>query len=135
MKRRLPDATPGPGTSPEEAGPAAGDASRSGDAAARVERERVDPVEASVVLEALRGVVDPEVGLDIVTMGLVYDVATEGDEVTVTFTLTTPGCPLSGLIRDAVVAAVGAVPGVGNVHAELVWEPRWHPGMIEEGAW
>ena len=85
------------------------------------------------VRDQLRQVVDPEIGVDIVSLGLVYGVAVEGAEVTVTFTLTTPGCPLSNVIRSGVEAVTYALPGVGHVNANLVWEPRWHPGLIEEG--
>ncbi len=74
-------------------------------------------------------------GLDIVTLGLVYGVDVEGRDVTVTFTLTTPGCPLQSVLTDAVETAAARVPGVNRVNANLVWDPPWDPGMIEEGAW
>jgi metal-sulfur cluster biosynthetic enzyme len=86
------------------------------------------------VRSALRDVIDPEVGVDIVSLGLVYDVAVAAGDVTVTFTLTTPRCPMNGVIKQGVLATVYAMPGVENVNANLVWEPRWHPGLIEEGA-
>jgi metal-sulfur cluster biosynthetic enzyme len=86
------------------------------------------------VRDALKTVIDPEVGVDIVSLGLVYGVEVDGPSVTVTFTLTTPGCPLRSVMIQGVTATVYAVPGVEHVNANLVWEPRWHPGLIEKGA-
>ena len=93
------------------------------------------PVTADTVRAQLRQVIDPEVGKDLVTLGLIYDIAVEGPRVTVTFTLTTPGCPLQDVMLQAIAASVYAIAGVEDVHTNLVWEPRWHPGMIEDGAW
>lgn len=87
------------------------------------------------VWEALATVIDPEIGLDIVTLGLVYAVEPIEGAVRVTFSLTTPGCPMEEAITSGVIHAVSAVPGVEHVLPNLVWEPRWHPGMVQEGAW
>ena len=86
------------------------------------------------VRQALRGVIDPEVGVDIVSLGLVYGVEVQDGAVTVTFTLTTPGCPLQGVMVEAIRASVFGLPGVHDVTTDLIWEPRWNPGMIENGA-
>lgn len=77
-------------------------------------------------------VLDPEVGLDIVTMGLVYGLAVDGDAVAVTMTLTTRGCPLGDAITDGVRAVVAQLPWVRVVDVHVVWEPAWSPAMIQQ---
>jgi metal-sulfur cluster biosynthetic enzyme len=93
------------------------------------------PLEPDTVTEALREVIDPEVGLDIVTLGLVYDVSVSDDAVVVRYTLTTPGCPLADYIHRAIVHEVSAVLGGRTLDARVVWQPRWTPDRIEGGAW
>lgn len=85
--------------------------------------------------EALARVIDPEIGLDIVTLGLVYGMEIRGDVAHITHTLTTPGCPMERIIRDGIREAAGLVEGIRGVETRLVWEPAWHPGMITDGAW
>lgn len=84
----------------------------------------------AAVIAALRGVVDPETGRDLVSMGLVYEVAVTGGAVHVTMTTTTRGCPLSGMLRAGAEAAVAAVPGVAGASVALTWDPPWTPDRI-----
>lgn len=84
------------------------------------------------VFDALRGVVDPELGVNVVDLGLVYGVEINEGAVRVEMTLTSPGCPLAGLIDQMVRSAVGKLEGVEEVELELVWDPPWIPAMMSE---
>ena len=85
--------------------------------------------------EALRTVYDPEIGINIVDLGLVYDILVEDDgEVGVTMTLTSPGCPLSHVIGEQVREALDGLPGITSVKLDLVWTPPWSPAMMTEDA-
>lgn len=83
---------------------------------------------------ALATVIDPEIRLDIVTLGLVYEVKVEGDTAHVTHTLTTPGCPMERVITDGIHTALLSVDGIHHVDTHIVWDPEWHPGMISPDA-
>lgn len=88
------------------------------------------------VLEVLKQVIDPELNVNIVDLGLIYDVviAQETGSVEITMTLTTPGCPLSMVFEEWVPDAVRKVAGVKDVHVHLVWEPPWDPDKISDDA-
>jgi metal-sulfur cluster biosynthetic enzyme len=87
------------------------------------------------VLEALRSVYDPELGINIVDLGLVYDVRIdERGDVDIEYTLTTMGCPIGPLIEDQIRALLAQLPGVGEVRPEMVLRPAWSPEMMSEEA-
>ena len=80
------------------------------------------------ILEELKEVIDPELHVNIVDLGLVYDVETDKEgNVVITMTLTTPGCPLSAVFEEWVPAAVKNIEEVKGVKINLVWEPPWDP--------
>src|SRR2546421_12443019 len=86
------------------------------------------------VLEALKEVHDPELGINIVDLGLVYDVSIDGGTVHITYTLTTMGCPIGPMIESQMQQLLEGFPGVGNVEAEMVLRPPWTPEMMSEEA-
>ncbi|WP_029522784.1 iron-sulfur cluster assembly protein [Persephonella sp. KM09-Lau-8] len=77
------------------------------------------------VYKALKNVIDPEIGFNIVDLGLVYDVDIQDGNVKIKMTLSSPSCPLSGTILSWVESAVRNIEGVENVDIELVWDPPW----------
>ncbi len=86
------------------------------------------------VVDALREVEDPELGMDIVELGLMYDVDVEGSKVKVTHSLTSMGCPAGPLIQEGIHDAVAALPGVEDVAVELTWDPPWTPERLSDDA-
>lgn len=89
-------------------------------------------MENKSIWQALKKVIDPELGVNIVDLGLVYDVRREGEEVEVEMTLTSPGCPLAPVIDQLIRSEVKQVKGVKRVNVELVWDPPWIPEMMSE---
>lgn len=87
------------------------------------------------IREAMRTVVDPELGINIVDLGLVYEVeVAESGDVDIQYTLTTMGCPIGPLIEDQMRAFLAPVPGIGEVRPEMVLRPAWSPEMMSEEA-
>lgn len=82
------------------------------------------------VREALKQIEDPEVGLNIVDLGLVYDIEIEGTSVHVRMTLTSPGCPVGPQLLNGSRMVVQELEGVEQAEVELVWEPFWTPDRI-----
>ena len=91
-------------------------------------------IDVEEVMEALSNVIDPELGLDFVELGLVYGVEIDGSEVRVTYTLTTPGCPIGPQVAEQMEEFVGEVEGVQSVQSELVFTPAWTPERMSEDA-
>ena len=86
------------------------------------------------VQDALTNVIDPELGLDFVELGLVYEIAVDGDQVNVTFTLTSPGCPIGPQVSEQMKEFVGELDGVSEVHPNMVFNPPWTPDLMSEYA-
>lgn len=85
------------------------------------------------IREALRAVIDPELGVNIVDLGLVYRIEIEGPRVRVEMTMTSPACPMGDYLKALVDAAInGPVPGVRHVEVVLVWEPPWDPDLMSD---
>jgi metal-sulfur cluster biosynthetic enzyme len=86
------------------------------------------------VVEALRGVEDPELGMDIVELGLFYDAEIEGANVKVIYSLTSMGCPAGQMIQEDIERVVHEIPDVETVQSELVFEPPWSPERMSDDA-
>lgn len=91
----------------------------------------VDGVEAAI-WGALRQVIDPEIGLNLVDLGLIYGVHVEGSRVGIQMTVTTPGCPMEHSLTFGVETAVLAVEGVTEVTVQVVHDPPWNPSMMTD---
>ena len=91
-------------------------------------------VQIEQVMDALGEVIDPELGLDFVELGLIYGVEIDAGNVRVTYSLTTPGCPIGPQVAEQIDELVGDVDGVKNVESELVFTPPWSPERMSEDA-
>jgi FeS assembly SUF system protein len=93
------------------------------------------------IAKALRSVYDPEIPVNIYELGLIYSVDIKGtdadpnvSDIEITMSLTAPGCPVAGEMPGMVRDAVAAVPGIGSVDVELVWDPEWNPQRMADTA-
>ena len=86
------------------------------------------------VTEALSNVIDPELGLDFVELGLVYGIEVDGSEVNIEFTLTSPGCPIGPQVSEQMKEFVGELEGVEQVHPHMTFTPPWTPDRMSEDA-
>ncbi len=95
-------------------------------------QEVASSVSEADVWDALTAVTDPEIGIDVVNLGLIYGVEIEGSHVNVKMTLTSMGCPATGLMEFQAKEAVGTVDGVSSVSVEFTFDPPWSPEKITE---
>ncbi len=94
--------------------------------------EALPPVTPELARKALRAVKDPELGLNVIDIGLIYDVTVDNaGAAKVTMTLTSPGCPSGTEIMEDVRQTLADVEGITNVEVELVWEPYWTPDRMD----
>ena len=86
------------------------------------------------VTDVLRDVIDPELGLDFVELGLIYDIEVEGSTVRVTYTLTSPGCPIGPQVSEQIEEFVMELDGVDEVRPTMTFSPPWTPELMSEDA-
>ncbi|GIK78805.1 MAG: metal-sulfur cluster assembly factor [Acidobacteria bacterium] len=84
------------------------------------------------IRELLHAVIDPEIGIDIVELGLLREVEVDGAAARVLFTVTTPACPLSSYIEDEIRACLWGLPGLTEINVELTHDPPWHPEQMSD---
>jgi metal-sulfur cluster biosynthetic enzyme len=89
---------------------------------------------ADEVTDALREVIDPELGLDFVELGLIYEVTVDGGSVHVTYTLTSPGCPIGPQVSEQIEEFVTELDGVEDVQSTMTFTPPWTPELMSEDA-
>lgn len=91
-------------------------------------------VTEDVVKEVLKNVIDPELGYNIVDLGLIYGVTINDHGVDIIMTMTTPGCPATDYIREGTHQQLLAIEGVGDANVNVVWSPPWEPAMMSKDA-
>ncbi|MBU6460836.1 MAG: metal-sulfur cluster assembly factor [Proteobacteria bacterium] len=86
------------------------------------------------IINALHTVIDPELGYNIMDLGLVYEIHAGKGQVNIKMSMTTPGCPAQDYIVAGVRHILGTLSGIQKIHVQVVWEPQWHPGLMSEKA-
>lgn len=86
------------------------------------------------IKNALRSVIDPELGYNIVDLGFIYDISVVDGAARITMTATAPGCPAAHFLKDGVANSAARVPGIGSVEVIMTFEPPWTPSLIEPSA-
>ena len=89
-------------------------------------------ISQDLIINKLRECIDPELGVNIIDLGLIYSVNIEGPRVTVLMTLTTPGCPLDSYFVSDITARLKTLKGISDVSVELTFEPPWSPSKMSE---
>ena len=91
-------------------------------------------LDETAVRDALKQVIDPEVGMNIVDLGLIYRIAVSDAQIAIDMTMTSPACPMGQMIMDEVEAALRRLDSARTPAVELVWSPEWSPAMMSEAA-
>lgn len=92
------------------------------------------PITEDLVRDALSTVIDPEAGMNVVDLGLVYAIEIADERIHVRMTMTTPACPMGDMILDQAHAAIATVAPDAAIELELVWDPPWTPALMSENA-
>jgi len=100
----------------------------------RMELQENTPITEQLVFEALKDCYDPEIPVNVVDLGLIYEVKIIDEWIGVKMTLTTPGCGMSGMISRSVRDRLLRLPGIKDADVRIVWEPAWNPAMMTEEA-
>ncbi len=90
------------------------------------------PIDRRTIVRQLRDVIDPELGVNIVDLGLVYNILIDDGKVVLEYTVTTPGCPMRRYLRQEIEKTLEAIDGIEEYEAKLVWEPEWNVDMIKD---
>ncbi len=123
------------GTTLAEAGPAVEDRPQETSEPPASQESAEGPPSAEAVFEALKSVFDPELGINVVDLGLVYDVqVADNGDIDIQYTLTTMGCPIGPMIEDQMRSFVRNLPGVGEIRPDMVLRPAWSPEMMSDEA-